>query len=101
MGPSGTCVFAGACELPEPGKKAGSELRIDSLVLPDGFGASAKDLCTTNPELANALQSQVELEISVPRHCAALVIPPIEMLGSSRASVQAVMFCRCIRPSAA
>jgi hypothetical protein len=54
IGPSGTWVFTGACELPDPGRKAGSELKIDSFVLPVGLGASAKYLCIKDPELANS-----------------------------------------------
>ena len=57
IGPSGTGVFTGASELPDPGKKAGSELKIDALVSLDGFGASAKNLCVTNSALADRYPS--------------------------------------------
>lgn len=56
IGPSGTGVFTGACELLDPGRKAGSELRIDVLVSLDGLGASAKNLCITNSALADGTQ---------------------------------------------
>lgn len=54
MGPSGTWVFRGACELPDPGRKAGSELKIDSFVFSVVLGASAKYLCIKDSELANS-----------------------------------------------
>lgn len=57
IGPSGTGVFTGASELPDPGRKAGSELKIDALVSLDGFGASAKNLCVTNSALADRYPS--------------------------------------------
>jgi len=62
IGPSGTGVFTGASELPDPGRKAGSELKIDALVSLDGFGASAKNLCVTNSALADGTQVGAQLD---------------------------------------
>jgi hypothetical protein len=101
IGPSGTWVFTGACELPDPGRNAGSELKIDSLVLPDGFGASANDLCQAKSMLADGTRAEVQLEILVPGHCAEIVIPPVGLPESPQASVQGAMRCQHTRPSAA
>ena len=57
-----TGVFTGASELPDPGRKAGSELKIDALVSLDGFGASAKNLCVTNSALADGTQVGAQLD---------------------------------------
>jgi hypothetical protein len=101
IGPSGTGVLTGACELPDPGRKAGSELKIDCLVLPVGFGASAKDLYKAKVALANNTDVEAQLEIWVPGRCGEIVILPFEVPESPRPSVQAAIFCWCTRPSAA
>jgi hypothetical protein len=62
IGPGGTGVFTGAWELPDPGRKAGSELKIDDLVSLDGLGASAKNLCITNSALADGAQVGAQLD---------------------------------------
>ena len=61
IGPSGTGVFTGAWELPDPGRKAGSELKIDALVSLGGLEASAKNLCITNSALADDTQVGAQL----------------------------------------
>jgi hypothetical protein len=62
IGPGGTGFFTGAWELSDPGRKAGSELKIDALVSLDGLGASAKNLCITNSALADGTQVEAQLD---------------------------------------
>lgn len=101
VGPVGTGGFTGACELADPGRKAGSELRIVCLVFSDGFGASAKDLCITNSELADSTRVTAQREILVPGHCIVNVIPPAETSESSPISLGAATFCLYTGPIAA
>jgi hypothetical protein len=101
IGPRGTGVFTGACELADPGMKAGSELKIDSFVLPGDFGASAKYLCIHGLRVSQEHPCRAQLEISVPGHGIEVVIPRVDVPESSQPLVQAAMPCRYTGPSAA
>jgi hypothetical protein len=102
-GPDCTGCFTGACKLAEPGTNAGSELKIDSFVLPVDFGASAKCLCITNFELANSTHVVPDWnwKNSVPGHCVGVVTPRVDVPQSSQPLVQAAILCRYTEPSAA
>lgn len=100
-GPGGTVVFTGACELADPGMKAGSELKIDPFVLPVDFGASAKYLCIMGFELANSTHVVPNWKFPVPGRCTEIVIPRVDVPESSQPLVQAAMPRRYTGPSAA